>query len=260
MKDAWDSSESYEYFMGRWSSLASQLFLAWLSPSPGLKWLDVGCGSGALSEMIINNFSPASFTAIDQSEEYVMAAQKRLGNQAMCKVGDALDLPLENSSVNLTVSGLVLNFLSDKEKALSEMMRVTIKGGIVAGYIWDYGGKMELLKKFWETASELDPNSAHLHEGIRFGDSTDRALRELFKRAGLKNIKAAPMEISTHFQNFDDYWKPFFGGQGPAPTYLLSLDEADRNNLRNNLYKKLPIQADGSIIMTARAWAVRGTV
>jgi ubiquinone/menaquinone biosynthesis C-methylase UbiE len=260
MKDAWDSSESYEYFMGRWSSLASRLFLAWLSPSHGLKWLDVGCGSGALSEMIINNYNPASLTAIDQSEEYVKAAQKRLGNHAMCKVGDALDLPLGKSSVNLTVSGLVLNFLPDKEKALSEMMGVTIEGGIVAAYIWDYGGKMEFLKKFWDTASELDPNSAHLHEGIRFRDSTGRALRELFKRAGLKNIKTAPIEISTHFQNFDDYWKPFFGGQGPAPSYVLSLNEPDRKNLRDILYKKLPIQADGSIIMTARAWAARGTV
>jgi len=260
MKDPWDSSESYEYFMGRWSSLASQVFLAWLSPSPGLKWLDVGCGSGALSETIINDYNPASLTAIDQSEVYVMATQKRLRNQAICKVGDALDLPLEKSSVNLTVSGLVLNFLSDKEKALSEMMRVTIKGGMVAVFIWDYGGKMEFLKKFWDTASELNPNSAHLHEGNRFPDSTDRGLRELFERAGLNNIKTAPIEISTHFQDFDDYWKPFFGGQGPAPSYLLSLNERDRKNLRDILYNKLPIQADGSIALTARAWAARGTV
>jgi len=260
MKDTWDSSESYEYFMGRWSSLASHMFLAWLSQSPGLKWLDVGCGSGALSETIINNYNPANLTAIDQSEVYVSATQKRLGNQAMCKVGDALDLPLEKSSVNITVSGLVLNFLSDKEKALAEMMRVTVKGGIVAVYIWDYGDRMEFLKKFWDTASELDPNSAHLHEGVRFPDATDRALRELFERAGLKNIKTAPIEITTHFQNFDDYWKPFFGGQGPAPAYLLSLSEPDRKDLRDMLYKKLPIQADGSIPLIARAWAARGTV
>jgi ubiquinone/menaquinone biosynthesis C-methylase UbiE len=260
MKDVWDSSDSYEYFMGRWSSLMAQSFLAWLSPSFGLKWLDVGCGTGALSEMIVNKYDPASLTAIDQTEEFVKAAQKRLGNQAICKVGDALDLPLEKSSVDLTVSGLVLNFLSDKEKALSEMMRVTNKGDMVALYVWDYGGKMEFLKKFWDTVVELDPNASHLHEGSRFRDTAGLMLKDLFEKSGLKNIETAPIEVNTHFQNFEDFWQPFFGGQGPAPSYVLSLDEPDRKNLRDILYKKLPVQPDGSIPMTARAWAARGTV
>lgn len=260
MKDSWESSDSYEYFMGRWSRLVAQSFLAWLSASPRLKWLDVGCGTGALSEIIISKYKPAKLTAIDQSQNYVMAAQKRLGNQAICRIGDAADLPLETSSVNLAVSGLVLNFISEKEKALSEMIRVTIKGDVVAVYVWDYGGKMDFLKKFWDTVAELDPNASHLHEGNRFQDSTDWALKELFKKSGLKDIDIASIEIETHFRDFDDYWKPFLGGQGPAPTYVLSLEKPERNMLRNVLYERLPIRSDGSIPMVARAWAAKGKV
>lgn len=260
MKDPWDSSDSYENFMGRWSIFIAQSFLAWLAPSPKLKWLDVGCGTGALSETILDTCEPASLTAVDQSRDYVMAAQRRLGGRAVCKVGDALDLPLDSSSVNCAVSGLVLNFLPNKEKALSEMMRVTTQGDTVAVYVWDYGDKMEFLKKFWDTVVELDPNASHLHEGIRFRISTDRGLKELFEKSGLKNIVTAPIEITTRFQNFDDYWQPFLGGQGPAPAYVMSLNESDRRNLRDTLSEKLPIQPDGSIPMVARAWAARGTV
>jgi ubiquinone/menaquinone biosynthesis C-methylase UbiE len=135
MKDSWASSDPYEYFMGRWSRLVARLFIDWLSPPPGLKWLDVGCGSGALSEAVIRNNEPAEMTAIDQSEGFVAKAQKQLGNLARCRVGNALALPLEDSSVDITVSGLVLNFISEPEKALSEMRRVTAPGGTVALYV-----------------------------------------------------------------------------------------------------------------------------
>jgi len=260
MKDSWESSDPYEYFMGRWSHLVAQKFLSWIAPTIGSKWLDVGCGTGVLSQLIAGEYKPASITAIDQSRNFIMATQKRVGPLAVCKVGDAMNLPVDSSSVNIAVSGLVLNFLPDKEKALSEMKRVTIDGGTVAVYVWDYAGKMDFLKKFWDIASELDPNASRLHEGNRFGDSTDRALRELFEKSGFRNLETAPIEINTHFQSFDDYWKPFLGGQGPAPTYVQSLDESDRRNLHNILHKKLPVEPDGSILLTARAWAAKGTV
>jgi ubiquinone/menaquinone biosynthesis C-methylase UbiE len=148
MKDSWKAGDPYEYFMGRWSRLVAQLFFDWLSPSSGLNWLDIGCGSGALSEVIINNHNPAALIAIDQSEGFVRITQKRLGSRAHCTVGNALSLPLEESSVNITVSGLVLNFIPEPEKALSEMRRVTDVGGTVAVYVWDYAGEMDLLRHF----------------------------------------------------------------------------------------------------------------
>jgi ubiquinone/menaquinone biosynthesis C-methylase UbiE len=258
MKDSWESGDSYEYFMGRWSRLVAQLFLNWLTPSSGLSWLDVGCGSGALSEVIIKNYNPAMLTAIDQSEGFIRIAQKRLGSQAHCRVGNALSLPLEESSVNITVSGLVLNFILKPEKALLEMMRVTSDGGTVAVYVWDYAGTMDFLRHFWDAAVELKPEASNLHESRRFHDSNGDALKRLFENSGFVNIETMPINITTHFREFEDYWKPFFGGQGPAAGFLLSLDEAEKNKLRKTLKAKLTSQPDGSISMMARAWAAKG--
>ena len=260
MHDSWKSGDPYEYFMGRWSSLAAQGFLDWLSPSHGLKWLDVGCGSGALSEVALDGFKPKRLTAVDQSEGFVLTAQRRLGSKAICKVGNALDLPLEDCSVELTVSGLVLNFIPNIGKFLAEMKRVTTGGGTVAIYIWDYAKKMDFLQHFWEAASELNNEATELNEAKRFSNYTPRALREFFTEAGFDQVKTARIEIDTYFADFDDYWNPFLGGQGPAPTYLMSLKEGEREHLRNCIYKRLPIQSNGSIPLSARVLAVKGKI
>jgi ubiquinone/menaquinone biosynthesis C-methylase UbiE len=260
MKDSWKSGDPYEYFMGRWSSLAAQGFLDWLSPGHGLKWLDVGCGSGALSEAAIHGFQPENLIAMDQSEGFVLTAQKRLSSKAICKVGNAVDLPIEDCSVELTVSGLVLNFIPDVGKALAEMKRVTVDGGTVAIYVWDYAGKMDFLQKFWEAAAELRNEASALNEAKRFSDCNSAALMKIFAQAGFDQVITGPIEIDTYFTDFDDYWKPFLGGQGPAPTYLMSLSETERERLRNLIYERLPIQRNGSIPLSARALAVRGKV
>jgi ubiquinone/menaquinone biosynthesis C-methylase UbiE len=260
MEDSWESGDPYEYYMGRWSLLVAESFIDWLSPSPGLNWLDVGCGSGALSEAIISNHKPAALIAIDQSEDFVETAQKRLGSRAHCKVGNALSLSLDNSSVSIAVSGLVLNFIPEPEKALSEMRRVTYAGGTVAVYLWDYAGKMDFLRHFWDAAVEIKPEALNLHESKRFPDSNAQALKRLFENAGLVDIETTSIEITTHFRDFDDYWKPFLGGQGPAPSYVLSLDEDERKILRNALKARLPTRQDGSISMVARAWAAKGKI
>ncbi|MCB1864880.1 MAG: methyltransferase domain-containing protein [Chromatiales bacterium] len=260
MKDSWQSGDPYEYFMGRWSRLVAEEFVDWLAPGDGRDWLDVGCGSGALSEAVIRQRNPASHIAIDQSEGFVSTAQKRLGERASCRVGDALALPLGDDSVDVTVSGLVLNFIPEPEKALAEMRRVTRPGGTVAVYIWDYAGTMEFLNQFWDTVVELNPDAANLHEGHRFPDANAEELAALFRRAGLTDVETAPMNIVTRFATFDDYWQPFLGGQGPAPTYVASLEETSRNALRDALKQRLPVEADGSITLAARAWGARGQV
>ena len=260
MKDSWESCDSYEYYMGRWSRLVAESFIEWLSPSSGLKWLDIGCGSGALSEAIIYNHESTVLTAIDQSEDFVSTAQNRLSSRVQCIVGNALSLPLGNSSVNIAVSGLVLNFIPEPEKALSEMRRVTDAGGTVAVYIWDYAGKVDFLRHFWDAAVDIKSEALNLHESNRFPDSNAEALKRLFEKAGFVDIETTSIEITTYFRDFDDYWKPFLGGQGPAHSFVLSLNEDKNNKLRHTLKLRLPTQQDGSISMVARAWAAKGQI
>ena len=260
MQDLWQSGDPYEYYMGRWSKLIAEQFVDWLNPKSGLKWLDVGCGSGAMSEAIITRHKPEKVIAIDQSEGFVRTAQQRLGPMAICKMGDALSLPVEGESINIAVSGLVLNFLPKPEEAIAEMKRVTVKNGTVAFYIWDYAGKMEFLNHFWNVVVELNPDASHLHEGHRFPDANAEQLIGIFTRAGFSNVETVPIEIVTNFIDFDDYWKPFLGGQGPAPTYVSKLGEAERNQLEEMLRHRLPINEDGSIKLHARAWAIKGIV
>ena len=258
MEITWKSADSYEFYMGRWSRLVARAFIKWLSPPAGLKWLDIGCGSGALSEEIVNNCHPTELIAIDQSENFVNEVQRRLGKLALCKVGNALSLPVKDNAVHFAVSGLVLNYISDPVKALVEMRRAVAPKGTAAIYVWDYSGKMDFLNKFWDAAVALDPTASTLHQGRRFQNTTAEALRGFFVDARYANIETAPMDTETFFQKFDDYWKPFLGGQGPAPTYLMSLDESARQKLRDRIFASLPFQADGTIRMYSRAWAVKG--
>jgi SAM-dependent methyltransferase len=257
MKDSWESGNPYERFMGRWSRLVSDKFIDWLAAPTDLKWLDVGCGTGALSEAIQARQQPRTLYAIDQSQGFVESTQARLGIDATCQVGNAMDLPLPDSSFDLTVSGLVLNFIPDPVKALGEMRRVTIPGGLIAIYVWDYAEGMQFLKYFWDAVVELDPNAANLHEATRFPDTNRGGLAQLLNASELRDHVIEPLEIKTRFPDFDDYWEPFLGGQGPAPTYLVSLDESDREEVRNLLVGRLPIQSDGSIELMARAWGAK---
>ena len=260
MIDAWETSDPYEYFMGRWSRHLGQSFIEWVSPSPGLSWVDVGCGTGALSEAILTSHAPLELVAIDQSEGFLKAAQQRLGARVLCKVGSATDLPLDDDTVDVAVSGLVLNFIPDPVEMLHEMRRVTRPGGSVGLYVWDYSGKMEFLKYFWDAAIELSPEASGLHEGTRFPDTNADGLGTLFTKAGFTDFAVESIDVSTNFESFDDFWKPFLGGQGPAGSYVASMGSAERNKLRDFLGERLPVQADGTIPLIARAYAIRSEV
>ncbi|RKZ98840.1 MAG: SAM-dependent methyltransferase [Gammaproteobacteria bacterium] len=260
IRDAWQSANPYEYYMGRWSSLVADKFIVWLSVPSQLKFLDVGCGSGALSKAIIDKHTSADILAIDQSEGFVTMTQERLGSHVQCKVDNALSLFLDDDSVNVAVSGLVLNFIPRPDKVIAELKRVTSTGGSIGVYVWDYTEKMEFLTQFWNVAVELNPKASNLHEANRFPEFTGEGLEKLFEKAGLNNIETAPIDIDTTFKSFDDYWKPFLGGQGPAPSYVATLERVEIEKLRDTLKDRLPIQTDGSIPMAARAWAAKGIV
>jgi SAM-dependent methyltransferase len=258
--DTWERGSPYERYVGRWSRQVAPQFLAWLSIPAGRSWLDVGCGTGALCASILNGCAPSSVTGVEPSEGFLKTAQANLAGRGSLLQGNATALPLGDASVDVVVSGLVLNFVADQPAALAEMRRVTSDGGTIGAYVWDYAGKMELMRHFWDAAVELDPSAGALDEGARFPLCRPQPLEALFAGAGLQHVDLRPIDISTPFANFDDYWQPFLGGQGPAPAYATSLDEPARARLRDRLQARVPTASDGSISLTARAWAVRGQV
>jgi hypothetical protein len=152
----------------------------------------------------------------------------------------------------------VLNVLPDPARAVSELGRAVRRGGTVALYVWDYAEGMQLIRCFWDAAVALDPDARALDEGERFPLCQPHALEALFRDSGLGEVEARSIVVPTRFTDFDDYWQPFLGAQGPAPAYVASLADADRDALRERLRAALPAGADGSIALSARAFAVRG--
>lgn len=256
--DAWDNSDPYEYFMGRWSKLVAPLFLTWLNARSNLSWLDIGCGTGALSEAISRNCNPAHLSCIDPSSEFLEKTKEKVSTIADFDAGTASNIPKEDQSFDFVVSGLALNFFPDLTSALTEMKRVVKPYGIIAAYVWDYADRMDFLRIFWDTASEVDPNAHEFDEGTRFPICNANALRHTFEKTGLTDVETSDLDAHTVFKNFDDYWNPFLGGQGPAGSYLVSLDQTRQKVLKNNLFERLPIESDGSIKLLARAIAVKG--
>jgi ubiquinone/menaquinone biosynthesis C-methylase UbiE len=256
--DRWASGDLYEPYVGRWSRPVAREFLAWLDPPAGLAWLDVGCGTGALTVAIAARGAPRRLAGVDPSAGFLDFAGRRLGSDAELRQGDAQDLPFAAAAFDRVVSGLVLNFVPDQPRAAAEMVRAARPGGEVALYVWDYAGKMELMRRFWDAAAALDPRGGELDEGKRFPICRPEALRRLLEVAGLAEVATRAIEVPTIFRDFDDCWTPFLGGQGPAPGYCMSLAEDARAKLRERLREALPARPDGSIHLVARAWAVRG--
>ena len=257
---SWVGSDEYEAYVGRWSRLVAPRFLDWLGAPEEKRWLDVGCGTGALSDAILAACAPAEVVGVDPSLQFVAHAATHIPDpRAAFRKGDAERLPVDNGSFDAVVSGLVLNFVPDQTAALREMRRAARPGGVVAAYVWDYADGMQLMKHFWDAAVEAAPGAGGLREDLRFPMCRPEPLRELFRTAGLEDVGVEEIVVPTPFADFDDYWSPFLGGQGPAPAYAMSLSEEDRAVLRERLRARLPIEDDGSIRLTARAWAVCGS-
>jgi SAM-dependent methyltransferase len=255
----WAVGSAYEGYIGRWSRLVAREFLAWLAVPAGRRWLDVGCGTGALTRTVLEHGAPSTIVGIDASAGFVDHARGLVSDpRASFQVGDAQALPFENASFDAAVSGLVLNFVPDPALMLGGMRRVVKPGGLAAVYVWDYAGEMQLMRYFWDVAAELDPAARDLAEGLRFPLCRPGPLAELARAAGLDEVETRPLDVSTTFRDFDDYWTPFLGGQGPAPAYCMSLSEDRRAALRERIRAALPIRPDGSVALIARAWAVKG--
>ena len=258
-KDLWASGDSYEPYIGRWSRLVAQEFIQWLAVPPRSRWLDAGSGTGALTQTILEMTTPKKVKGIDRSESYVDFVRTQVDHpDAEFEVGNAQSLPIDSRAFDAAVSGLVLNFVPHPHQMISEMVRVVGDGGVVALYVWDYAGKMQMLRHFWNAAVALDPAARELDEGRRFSICNPDSLNELFQNGGLSQVQVRAIDISADFKNFDDYWSPFLGGQGPAPGYVMSLSERRRAQLRERIYNSLPFALDGTISLMMRAWAAKG--
>jgi SAM-dependent methyltransferase len=258
LSDKWTAGETYEAFMGRWSRALAPQFVQSLQVRPGSHWLDVGCGTGALSEAICSVARPASVVACDPSEPFIEYARQRHDPRVSFFVAGTGQLPARSGGFDSVTSLLALNFFPKPEAAIEEMRRITATNGIVSACVWDYSGRMEFLRRFWDCAVATDPKAAELDEGQRFPICQPDALETLFHLGGLGEVACESVEIPTRFSTFADFWTPFLGGAGPAPTYVASLDARQREELAARLDRSLSREADGAISLVARAWVVRG--
>ena len=257
-KDNWTAGDMYEGYMGRWSRPVAYEFINLLTVPSGGQWLDVGCGTGALSQTVLHLTEPASIKGIDRSEGFVNFAKEHVRDERIrFEVGDAEVLMDDSETFDAVVSGLVLNFIPHPEHALAEMKRVTRNGGVVAVYVWDYAEGMQFIRHFFDAAIALDAKAAEHDEGPRFPICRPDALRQLFESTELHDVEVRPIEVPTVFRDFDDFWDPFLAGVGPAPAYAMSLSEEHRSALRQRIRAGLPFNTDGSIPLSARVWAVR---
>jgi SAM-dependent methyltransferase len=211
-----------------------------------------------LSSTILARSAPGSVVGIEPSEAFIANARSQVSDSRFqCRPGNGEALPLEDAKFSVAVSGLVLNFVADKSKAVAEMKRVVGRGGSVALYVWDYAGHMQIMRHFFDAATELDSGAREFDDGVKAPICRPGPLSALFQEAGLADIEVQSLDVPAAFENFDDYWTPFLGGTGSAPRYCASLAADAQGRLREKLRSRLPIGPDGEILLAVRAWAIK---
>ena len=257
--DRWTSGVHYDQWMGRWSRLLAEEFLKWLDLSAGLRWIDVCCGSGMVTEAIVERSAPANVVGVDASAAQIkFASEHRANSNVTFQIADATALPFADSSVDVAVCGLGLNYIPSPARALEEFRRVVRPNGTVGVYVWDYAQGARFVREFWDAAIAMDSEAASFDQGLRFQMCSQEGLCSLFEQAKLEDIDVRALDVMTRFSDFDDYWEPLLTGQGSAPNYLATRDEQLRASIRDRLRATLPRNNEGAIELPARAWAIRG--
>jgi ubiquinone/menaquinone biosynthesis C-methylase UbiE len=260
LSDHWSAGSTYEQFMGRWSRRLAREFVRWLHAPSGLEWLELGCGTGALTTAICEHADPATVVACDPATSFIDYARRHIRDpRASFILASATDFPLEPDGYDVIASLLALNFFPDPAAAMERMRLAAAPGGTITASVWDYGGEMQFLRHFWDAAIEVESDAREMDEGTRFPICTPENLSRLFRNAGLVDVRCEPIEIVTVFESFEDYWTPFLGATGPAPAFVSALSAEKRDRLRSKLDATLPRRSDGTIQLRARAWAIRGT-
>jgi SAM-dependent methyltransferase len=257
----WRATDAYEAYVGRWSRPLAEAFLAWFAVPTGCRWLDVGCGTGALTEAMLDTTDPIAVVGIDPSPAFLGVAQRHVSDpRAYFEVGDARALPVTSDGYDAVVAGLVLNFIPDPALAVTEMVRVARPGGAVGAYVWDYQGEMQRMRYFWAAVAATDAEAVSLDPRPHFHTCQPEPLTELFRAAGLDDVTVGAIDLPMAFRDLDDFWLPHtMPGAAAGQRYASGLDDHRKAALREQLRVTLPFAADGSLHLVDRAWAVRGT-
>ncbi len=256
--DRWTSGADYDHWMGRWSRLLAQEFLKWLRLPAGLRWIDICCGSGVITETIVEHNAPAVVVGVDVSPEQINFARRHRSHPSVTfETSDAMSLPFADASFDVAVCGLGLNYIPNPVQGLEEFQRVIRPGGNLAVYVWDYEHGAKFLREFWDAAAEVDREGTVFDQARRFPMCTKDGLRTLFEQTKLQDITLHTLDVVTRFTSFDDYWEPLLTGQGSAPNYLATRDQKIQAAIREHLRAALPANAEGAIELPARAWAIR---
>ena len=254
-------SAGYERFMGRWSRLLASPYIAFAGVKNGDRVLDVGTGTGSLAAVLEASLPASEIVGVDPSEAFIAYARENAKSPRVhFEVGDAQALKFKDGSFDNTLALLVMNFIPDHNKAVAEMRRVTRAQGTVSACVWDYDLGMQMLRFFWDEAIALDP-AVEPKDERHMKLSREGRLGDLWRRAGLINIKEGPLVIDQAYSSFNDYWEPFMNGAGPGGAYVVSLSEDRRQQLEARMRKRLlGDRQDGPFTLRARAWCVRGEV
>ena len=253
-----DDGPAYARFMGRWSRAAGAVFLDWLSPPAGVRWLDVGCGTGILTELILDDCSPGAVFAVDPARAQIdYACRQPVAQRANFRVGDAQALPFADSTFEVVASALVLNFIPDRQQALSEMRRVASLGGMVAGYVWDFAAE---LSPSWPLRSTMSQIGVYVSPVPGAHDTGFAALNSMFGRAGFDAVDIRSIEVTVRFADFDDFWEAQTPSYSPIAKTIAAMSASERARLMRAVRSTLPVGAGGEIEYLARANAVKGRV
>lgn len=250
-------ASGYERFMGRWSRAVAPHFLRWITPAKRAKWLDVGCGTGILAEALLDVCDPVSVVGVDQSAAQIeQAARGAAGKRARFQQADAVDLPFSDASFDIVASALVLNFIAKPSRALDEMRRVTRPGGIVAGYVWDFGKDLSpsgpLRRAMRSVGVDVPPVPGTVH-------SSEEALRALFVQAGLRSIESRTIDVTLAYAGLEDFWSAQTPSHMPTTRIINAMTEAERRRLKRIVQEMLAVGPGGRIEYSARVNAVRAT-
>jgi ubiquinone/menaquinone biosynthesis C-methylase UbiE len=250
----------YDDFMGRWSRQVATQFLDWVGIERSLSWLDVGCGAGMLAQTVIKNCAPSSVTGADPLEKSIAAAKQHPDNEKIqFEIGDAQDLPFEDSKFDAVVSGLMIKFVPDKVKAIGEMKRVARPGSVIALYDWDMDSNMNTTRHFWSAVADVIPDRTEDRSTDRTPMTEIDSIAKMFEAAGVKAVQQSTISFTTHFRDLDDYWDPITRNSQNVGRFYQTMTEEQREAVHQRLKQILPFADDGSISFESRAVAVKGT-
>ena len=252
-----DDGAAYERYMGAWSQRVGEAFLEWLAPEPGLRWLDVGCGNGAFTELLVERCAPAALHGVDPSEAQLAYARTRpAARLAEFSQGDAMALPFPGDAFDAAVMPLVIFFVPVPARGVAEMARVVRPGGVAAAYAWDVDGGGFPYHALHEALREM---GIAVPQAPSVDESRIDSMLELWAGAGLTDAETRQITVQRTFESFDDYWETIFGGASVGRS-LAAMPAEDLELLRTRMRAHLAPDADGRITLSARANAIKGRV